>query len=179
VALWARVLRAIPGSRILVKTIQLDDPDQRERLYGEFEALGIGRSRVDVEGQSPQKDLLARYGSVDIGLDPFPYSGGLTTLEALWMGVPVVTLGGDRFAARHSRAHQECVGVREGIASGPDDYVARARALAQDLDRLEALRAGLRDRVRQSPLCDGPRFAVDLEAALRGMWREACARKAP
>src|SRR5207244_1694022 len=112
---------------------------------------------------------------VDIALDPFPYSGGLTTIEALWMGVPVVTMPGERFASRHSFSHLTVAGLGELIADGPETYLRIARELAYDLSRLAELRAGMRDRLRQSPLLQVERFTRGLEEALRVMWRRWCA----
>ena len=122
----------------------------------------------------PAAELLATYNRIDVALDPFPYSGGLTTCEALWMGVPVVTCPGETFASRHSLSHLANVGLEELVAQGPEDYVARAVEWATHLDWLSELRQGLRARVAASPLCDGPRFATHLLAALRGVWREWC-----
>jgi predicted O-linked N-acetylglucosamine transferase (SPINDLY family) len=176
VALWSKILREIPNARLLMITKQLSDPDTRRRYLEMFSAGGVGE-RVDLSGDRPHIDLLAGYGEIDIALDPFPYSGGLTTLESLWMGVPVITLGGDRFASRHSLSHLTAVGLPELIASGPDDYIARAVGLACDPERLATLRRELRPRMAASPLCDGSRFTRNLEDAYRYMWRSWCAGK--
>jgi predicted O-linked N-acetylglucosamine transferase (SPINDLY family) len=118
--------------------------------------------------------MRARYGAVDLALDTQPYSGGVTTLEAAWMGVPVVTWRGASFAGRHSATHLHAIGLDELIADDADGYVARAVGLAQARGRLAALRAGLRERVACSPLCDGDRFAGHLAAALGELWRRRC-----
>jgi predicted O-linked N-acetylglucosamine transferase (SPINDLY family) len=174
VQVWARLLAAEPGARILFAYAGYELAEVQARIAGWFAAEGIGAERLVFEGRLPQAKLLARYGRTDIALDSFPYSGGLTTLEALWMGVPVVTLPGRSFAGRHSFSHLSVVGLTETIAADADDYVAVVRRLGADRARLAALRAGLRGRVANSPLCDGPRFARGLEAALRGLWRERC-----
>jgi protein O-GlcNAc transferase len=174
-ALWARVLAAEPGARILFAYGGYELAEVQGRIGGWFAAAGIGAERLLFEGRMSQAELLARYGRTDIALDSFPYSGGLTTLEALWMGVPVVTLPGQSFAGRHSFSHLSVVGLIETIAADADDYVAIIRRLGADRPRLAALRAGLRARLAASPLCDGPRFARGLEAALRDLWRERCA----
>jgi predicted O-linked N-acetylglucosamine transferase (SPINDLY family) len=123
--------------------------------------------------------MLEEYGEIDIALDPFPFGGGLTSCEALWMGVPVVTLPGDRPASRQTAAFLDSVDLRECLASSPSDYVARATALASNPQRLAELRHTLRARMAASPLCDGPRFARALEAAFQGMWRRWRSDRAP
>ena len=135
-----------------------------------FAAAGVDPARLNLLGHSPHAEMLAAYGGIDLALDTFPYSGGLTTCEALWMGVPVVTCPGETFAGRHSLSHLSNVGLTETIASDLDDYVERAVSLASDLPYLAALRAGLRERMARSPLCDGPRFAGNLTALLRETW---------
>jgi predicted O-linked N-acetylglucosamine transferase (SPINDLY family) len=131
---------------------------------------------VELRGGSAREEHLATYRAIDIALDPFPYSGGLTTLDALWMGVPVVTLPGDTFASRHSLSHLAGVGLQELAARTADQYLALAAGLAEDLGRLADLRAGLRERVARSPLCDGDRLADELLAVLRDAWRAFCSR---
>jgi predicted O-linked N-acetylglucosamine transferase (SPINDLY family) len=179
VALWARVLAAVPGARLLLKGFAYADAEARARFLRLFAEAGVGESRLTLEGPSPHAELLAAYGRVDIALDPIPYSGGLTTLESLWMGVPVVTLPGETFASRHSASHLSNVGLPELIARDADDYVAIASRLASDRDRLAALRAALRARLAASPVCDGARYARGLEAAFREMWRRRCAGEKP
>jgi protein O-GlcNAc transferase len=174
IALWSKLLQQLPGSRLLMLTKQLGDTETRGRYRKMFAELGVA-DRVEFCGALPHRDLLAKYGAVDIALDTFPYSGGLTTLESLWMGVPVVTLGGVRFASRHSVSHLTTAGVPELITEGAEEYLSVAISLAQDLKRLEDLRMGLRQRVAESPLCDGQRFTLNLEAAYRKMWGEWCA----
>jgi protein O-GlcNAc transferase len=117
---------------------------------------------------------MAQYGDVDIVLDPFPYSGGLTTCEALWMGVPTITLPGEIFASRHSVSHLSNAGLADWAAASIEDYVDMAVARAADLEALAQLRAGLREKVRLSPLCDAPRFGRGLGAALRHTWKAWC-----
>src|SRR5262249_40876125 len=126
---------------------------------------------VDLLGRSPRVELLAQYHSIDLALDPLPYSGGLTTCEALWMGVPVITCPGETFASRHSLTHLANVGMTETIAGTWDEYVELAVSWARDLSRLSAVRAGLRQQVADSPLCDGKRFAGNFVQILRAAWR--------
>jgi predicted O-linked N-acetylglucosamine transferase (SPINDLY family) len=118
---------------------------------------------------------MGEYGDVDIVLDPFPYSGGLTTCEALWMGVPTITLPGEIFASRHSASHLSNAGLADWVTASTHDYVEAAVARAADLPALADLRASLRERVRLSPLCDAPRFGRSLGTALRHAWQDWCA----
>jgi predicted O-linked N-acetylglucosamine transferase (SPINDLY family) len=174
VELWTRILQRVPGSRLVLKFHGFDESFNRRR-YGElFARLGVSDDRVEFQGGAPHAEFLAAYNGVDVGLDPI-YNGGLTTCEALWMGVPVVTCPGETFPRRHSLSHLSNVGLTETIAGRLDDYVERAATLAADLPRLTAIRAGLRSRVAASPLCDGPRFAANLMALLRNAWRDWCA----
>ena len=137
-----------------------------------------GRSGWNFSAGRRVARMLAEYNRLDLVLDPFPYSGGITTCEALWMGVPVITLPGKTFAGRHSLSHLSNVGLTETVARDVADYVELAVRLANDLPRLAKWRAELRGQVARSPLCDGPRFAANLMTALRSIWQEWAA-KAP
>jgi protein O-GlcNAc transferase len=174
IALWARILKALPEARLKLQTRELSDVDTRERYYSLFAEAGIDSRRIHLAGRVPHKRLLTTYADIDIALDPFPYSGGLTTCEALWMGVPVITLTGNTFAGRHSTSHLTNVGLPELVTTTPEDYVAVALALAQDPQRLATLRQGLRERMAASPLCDAKGYTRDLEAAYRQMWVKYC-----
>jgi predicted O-linked N-acetylglucosamine transferase (SPINDLY family) len=176
--LWAKVLQRLPTARLLLKYKGMDNPALGERVRAILAGQGVEAERLELQGDSPHADLLAQYNTVDIALDTFPYNGGLTTCEALWMGAPVITLPGETFASRHSLSHLSGVGLTEMVACDQGDYVGLAVALAQDLPRLAALRAGLRPRMAASPLCDGPRFATNLLALLRAAWR-SWAEQAP
>jgi predicted O-linked N-acetylglucosamine transferase (SPINDLY family) len=172
VALWARVLAAVPGSRLFLKTRQLGDHTTRQSIIERYAAHGIGSERLLLEDVVPSRaEHLATYGRVDIALDPFPYSGITTSAEALWMGVPVLTLAGERFLSRQGVGLLMNTGLPEWVASSPDDYVARAVSHASDLQGLAKLRASLRERFLVSPVCDARRFARNFELALRGMWQ--------
>ena len=129
--------------------------------------------RIKLLGYSPRDEFLASYQEVDIALDPFPYNGGLTTLEALWMGVPVVTLHGDRFVS-HSRSILMNIGLGECVTDTEDEYVNKAVNLASDLPRLATLRSKLRSQLLNSPLCNGSDFTHGLEVAYRTMWETWC-----
>ena len=130
---------------------------------------GIDPARVDVHGAVPREQYLAAYAQVDLVLDTFPYPGGTTTCEALWMGVPTVTLAGETMIARQGASLLGAAGLGDWIAASPDAYVAQAAARAGDLARLASSRAHLREQVHASPLFDAKRFARNLEEALRAL----------
>lgn len=180
VALWSEILKAVPDSRLKLITFDLGDAAVRARIESLFADHGVTSDRLDFQGKVPRTELFAAYNTIDIALDPFPYSGGLTTLEALWMGVPVITKrDGDRFASRHSTTHLTAVGLPECIADDAEDYVGRALALANDADRRATLKAELRETMRISPLCDGAAFTRALEQAYRLMWQRLCTGEDP
>ena len=134
----------------------------------------IPPDRLLFSGQSPRDEYLAAYHDVDIGLDPFPFNGGTTTVEALWMGVPVISMRGDRFVSRMGASILSTVGLGEYVADNEEDYIAKATTLASDLTHLAELRIQLRAQLLNSPLCDGPGFTRDLESAYRTMWQAWC-----
>ncbi|EJL82730.1 putative O-linked N-acetylglucosamine transferase, SPINDLY family [Polaromonas sp. CF318] len=176
VALWARILQAVPGSRLHLMASQLSEASTRQTTLERFMAHGIDATRLLIQGPMPRIKYLQTYQRVDIALDPFPYTGGTTTAEALWMGVPVLTLAGNTFLSRQGVGLLMNAGLSEWIASDADDYVKRAVAHAGDLQKLSALRSSLRPQVMASPLFDAPRFARHFEAALRGVWHRWCAQ---
>ena len=171
---WSTILRRIPEARLILKTHQLSDRPTADAFLAAFAAHGISANRIEPRGSSGHRAFMGQYGDVDIVLDPFPYSGGLTTCEALWMGVPTITLPGEIFASRHSASHMSNAGLPDWVASSVDDYMNMAVARAGDLTALTDLRARLRDQVRRSPLCDAPRFGRGLGAALRRIWKTWC-----
>ncbi len=173
---WSEILRRTPGSRLLLKYRGLDDTGLRDRLIAAFAERGIHPDRLDIEGWTPQHASLFAYGRVDLALDTFPYGGNTTTCEALWMGVPVVTFPGSTFASRHGLTHLSNTGLTDSLAPDLAGFIDRAVELAGDPDRLAALRAAARPRMAASPLCDGPRFAGNLLAALRSPWQQWCTR---
>jgi predicted O-linked N-acetylglucosamine transferase (SPINDLY family) len=176
VRLWATVLRTVPGARLLLKWRSLLDPIARRRVIDAFAAEGIATDQLDLRGPSPHPAMLAEYGDMDIALDPFPFSGGLTSCEALWMGVPVVTLPGAAPASRQTLGFLRALGLDEWAAASTADYRRIAAALAADGHRLAAHRRDLRRRMAESALCDGPAFTRQVEAAYRAMWRRWCDR---
>ena len=170
VDLWARVLHAVPDSRLFLKAKQLDNQSVRAACIAQFSQLGINADRLILEAVSPRAELLAAYHRIDIALDPFPYTGATTSVEALWMGVPLITLKGDRFIARCGETINQNAGLDYLIAADTDEYVAKAVALASNLPRLVTLRSNLREQVLASPLFDAPRFARNFENAMHQMW---------
>ncbi|MBI5612226.1 MAG: tetratricopeptide repeat protein [Gammaproteobacteria bacterium] len=180
VAQWARILTALPEARLVLKNKFLGVDEMREGCYAQFERHGIARSRIDIVGRLPAlDDHLARYGQIDIALDTFPYNGTTTTCEALWMGVPVVALAGERHAARVGASLLTRMGLTELIARTPEEYVKLAVELANDAERLTRLRAGLRERMMHSSLCDAAGFTADLERVYREIWAAWCHERTP
>jgi predicted O-linked N-acetylglucosamine transferase (SPINDLY family) len=164
VAVWAELLRRVPDARLLLKYRGMD---RQSRIVHWFAEYGVDAGRIELSGWSPYGEYLEAYQQVDIALDPFPFNGGITTCDALWMGVPVVTCPGTTFASRHSLSHLATVDLMETVAPDTAAYVDLAAGLAEDLPRLARLRAGLRERMAQSPLCDGARLAENLLRLLR------------
>jgi predicted O-linked N-acetylglucosamine transferase (SPINDLY family) len=177
IATWAEILRRVPRARLVLKTHQLGDSATAEAFGAAFAAHGIAADRLEMRGSSGHRVFMGEYGDIDMVLDPFPYSGGLTTCEALWMGVPTITLPGEIFASRHSASHLSNAGLSDWVTGSVAAYVGMAVARAADVQALAVLRAGLRERVRRSPLCDAPRFGRNLGAALRHAWRKWCAEQ--
>ena len=174
VSLWSDVLRSIPGSRLLLKARAFGDDTERRNFEDRFSANGIAADRLMLRPHSPHASMLAEYADIDIALDPFPFSGGLTTCEALWQGVPVVTLRGNSLVSRQSASFLTELGLGDWIADSREDYLARATRMAGDLDSLAHLRAGLRERMKASPVCDSAGFTRDLERLYRGVWENFC-----
>ena len=173
--LWTRILECVPDSRLLLKDRAFRHSHVVERTQNLCDACGIPRERIVWEtGSDSRRDHLAMYGKVDIALDTWPYSGSTTTCEALWMGVPVVTLAGDSYVARMSASILTQVGLPELIAQSGEEYVACAVRWAGDLATLQRLRGDLRDFMCASPLCDGGEYTRVLEASYREMWRRWC-----
>ncbi|MBI5558348.1 MAG: tetratricopeptide repeat protein [Deltaproteobacteria bacterium] len=175
IRVWATILRELPSSRLLLKSTQSSCESVRNRLWLLFAGLGVAQERIHFAAFTKSFTAhMGLYGSVDIGLDTFPYNGTTTTCEALWMGVPVIILAGARHVARVGVSLLSTIGLDECIAANEKEYVRRAVALAADHTRLTALRQTMRARVSASPLCDGPGFTRDLEGAYRAMWRTWC-----
>jgi predicted O-linked N-acetylglucosamine transferase (SPINDLY family) len=170
VAAWSRILDRVPEATILIKDRALADEQTKQRLRTLFAAEGIDLARVRLSGRIEDlRGHLGLYGEVDVALDPFPYNGTTTTCEAMWMGVPPVTLRGTRHAGRVGASLLTQVGLADLIAEDLEGYVATAAALAGDRDRLARLRSAMRARMAASSLCDKAGFARRMEEALRNM----------
>ncbi|MBP2291985.1 O-linked N-acetylglucosamine transferase, SPINDLY family protein [Azospirillum rugosum] len=173
-ATWAAVMGRVPGARLLVKTTALSCPATAALWRARFAAFGIAPHRLTFRGGTGTMEHMAAIAGVDVALDPFPFSGSTTTLETLWMGVPVITLSGETFASRHSLAFQRTAGLDGMAARDRDQYVDLAVAWATDRDRLAAFRREARARMAASPLCDGERFGRGLAELLHAEWRRWC-----
>lgn len=174
---WAAILSRVPESRLVLKCLEFNDPALAPEVIRRFAALGIDPARIEcLRFTSTVTDHLAIYHNIDVALDPFPYNGTTTTFDALFMGVPVVSLQGERHVARVSSAILTTLGCPDLIAKSPDHYVDIAATLATDSARLRSYRETLRSRLHASPLADGPAFAARLSVALRTIWRQWCAR---
>lgn len=176
---WAVILHQVPKSRLFLKSANFGSEQLREYVFSVLESHGITRDRVRIEGESLHKALLASYNDVDIALDPWPYSGGLTTCEALAMGVPVVTLPGPTFAGRHSASHLVNAGLQELVANDWNQYINITVGLTKDIESLNVIRNNLRNILLSSPVCDGKLFSTHFTDAMRAVWQRYCDDKAP
>jgi protein O-GlcNAc transferase len=173
VALWAKILHAGPDSRLLLLGVDADAANST--LAARFAFHGIDSERLRFAPQRPRRHYLALYHDADIALDPFPYNGGVTSCDALWMGVPLVTLEGNTYHSRQGVMLLSNLGLTDLIARTPEEYVETAIRLARDPTRLAQLRSQLREQMAASPMGDGAAFARRLEAAYRVMWARWCA----
>ena len=171
VRVWSEILHAVPTAVLFLKDKNFDVESVRESFYDRFKVNGIQKDRLILEGESPRSKYLAAYNRVDIALSPFPYGGGTTSAEGLWMGVPVITMQGNHFLSHLGESIANNTGLSDWIAVDEEDYVAKAIAFSTDLEGLEKLRSRLRAQVLSRPLFDAERFANHFKNALRGMWK--------
>ncbi|HEU4338971.1 MAG TPA: tetratricopeptide repeat protein [Planctomycetota bacterium] len=171
---WSRILARAPESKLFLKNSTLGSGANRAHVAGRFGRHEISADRLVMEGPAEHFEFLSAYARVDVALDPFPYNGGTTTMEALWQGVPVLTFRGDRWASRQSASLLRAGGLDDFVAAGVDDLVDRAVRLSHDLDRIAEVRRGLRARLAASPACDTAAFARSMEA----LYREFVERRA-
>jgi predicted O-linked N-acetylglucosamine transferase (SPINDLY family) len=174
-ALWCRLLREIPNSRLIIKSGTVFADRAREHLAKQFQMHGIDEARIDVLDRLDSKtDHLALYNDVDIALDTYPYHGTTTTCEALYQGVPVTSLLGNLHASRVGLSLLSCVNLSDLATATPEKFISTAKTLAADPARLSTLRRSLRATMLNSPLCNAPAYAKRLESALRETWRAFC-----
>ena len=171
-ALWAKVLAHLPSARLHLRGNHFGLPEYRARFQTRLQRQGIDLRRVRLDTAVPRKQYLDAYHEIDIALDPFPYNGGTTTAEALWMGVPVLTISGDRMMARIGHSFLKTSGMEDWVAHTPAQFVELAVAKASDVAALTALRFTQRQNLRRSALFDPTLFSEDFETALRAMWRQ-------
>jgi len=176
-ALWGRVFERMPTARLLLKSQQLARPSFVEQTLARLAEVGISANRVIAQPPSGRLDYLAAHAKVDIILDTFPYTGGTTTCEALWMGVPTLTLAGRSMLERQGVAMMSSAGLPDWVAQTPDEYVDKAVEFAMATDELARLRRRLREHVRGSPMFDTRRFVAHFQDALEGMWDSVKARQ--
>lgn len=170
--LWAGILAALPAAHLRLQCQQLADTGAKAQLAARLQQRGVDLDRLTMLGSVERESYLGAHAEVDVILDTFPYPGGTTTCEALWMGVPTLTLAGDTLLERQGASFLTVAGLPDWIAPNKSEYVNRAIAAASDLERLADLRSTLRQQVMESPLFDAPRFARRLEDAFWQMWRE-------
>jgi protein O-GlcNAc transferase len=174
VVLWARILMCIPNSRLMLKSLSFYDPQICQRVVERFAIHGVAPDRLLLTLGKHREEYFADYNQVDIALDPFPFTGGTTSIDAIWMGVPVITLRGNTMGARQGEGILNNIGLPDWIAKDEDDYVALAVKKAADLAALSRLRSELRSKLELSPLCDAKSFAQNLEGAFVEMWKNFC-----
>jgi predicted O-linked N-acetylglucosamine transferase (SPINDLY family) len=174
IAVWSRILKRIPKACLLLKSQSFNDTGIRESVMARFAAEGISADRLELEVNSPRREYFTAYNRVDIALDPFPFPGGTTSVEGIWMGVPMITLSGDRIISRQGESILRNINLQDWIAEDEDDYVELAVRKAGDLASLAKLRSQLRQRLEFSPLCDAKLFAQHLEEAFKQMWSKLC-----
>jgi predicted O-linked N-acetylglucosamine transferase (SPINDLY family) len=179
VATWSRILLAVPGSRLVLNNCNFLEAAFRDLFLARFAAQGVGAGQLELIFTAPQPRTWEAYGAIDIALDPFPHNAGTTTIEALWSGVPVLSLAGRPSVGRFGASILHAVGLDDWVTTDADAYVARAVAAASDLDALAALRAGLRPQFEASPLRDAPGLARWVEQAYRALWDEWCMTAEP
>ena len=171
IKLWSELLKKIPKSKLFLKYKSLNDDYYKDSIKRKFNKNGIEESQLILEGSSPREDLLKTYNKIDISLDPFPYSGGTTNFESVWMGVPILTLKGKKFISRCGESVNHNLGMSDWIARDEDNFVSKASVFCSDLNKLSDLRARLRQKALNSPLFDSKKFAEDFHEALWKMWK--------
>lgn len=168
---WAEILKQVPNAQLHIKTMQFEDEYAREYIYQAFQTLGIAPERLKLIGRSSQREHLEFYQTLDIALDPFPWSGGISTLEALWMGAPVITLNE---GLRTSSSLLFNLGYSQFVSNSQREYIDCAVQLSNQIESLQTFRDSIRSRLWESSICNGRRFAREIEDSYRMMWRKWC-----
>jgi len=175
VRMWSKVLSELPSSRLLIKAVPLGEQTLAEALLDRFEKNGVTRDRIDVRGITPKReDHLSLYSKVDIHFDTFPYNGTTTTCEAAWQGVPTLTLAGEQHRSRVGLSILHQLNMDDWVAFSEQEFVEKAVAKARDIGGLAQLRSGLRQKIAESPLTDGPAFVAALEREFDKMVESVC-----
>lgn len=174
ISVWSEILNAVPNSKLIMKDFCFIDRATCEQTREQFLQEGITTDRIILETWDPSPKHMETYSRIDMGLDPFPFNGATTTCEALWMGVPVVTLAGDAYHSRSGISLLSNIGLKELVAETHEQYVKIAVQLAVDVDKLQPLRKQLRDMMKESPLMKAPQFTLNLENCYRRMWQKWC-----
>jgi predicted O-linked N-acetylglucosamine transferase (SPINDLY family) len=160
---WIRLVYSVPGARLFLKAMTMSDPDTMKAIRGLFEKNGMDMARLILEGGSDHQQMLKQYADVDVALDTFPFSGGNTSLEALWQGVPVVTLEGDRWASCATAGFHRILGFEDLVARSWDEYISKAKEWAEDLEKRKKFRLEIRQRMNKSGFLDVQGFAREME----------------
>ena len=174
IKLWSAILNELPQSRLLLKAPSFKDAMAVRTFRQRFEQEGVDADRIEFRGPTGLSDMMAEYADVDIALDPVPYNGGTTTLQALWMGVPVLVKAGNNFVSRMGASFMGAAGLGDWVAGNDAEYVELAVRKAADRQALLELKKGLRERLQSSPAWDIDQYTRDFEAALRKMWTSHC-----
>ncbi len=179
IRLWAAVLAQVPGSRLLLKAPSFKDPGAIRTFRERFAGVGVDAARLEFRGPTGLADMMAEYADVDIALDPVPYNGGTTTLQAMWMGVPVIVQKGTQFVSRMGASFMAAAGLEDWVAGDDTEYVEIAARMATDRPALLALKRGMRERLQSAAAWDIAHYVGDFEIALRTIWAEHCAAPSP
>jgi predicted O-linked N-acetylglucosamine transferase (SPINDLY family) len=177
VAVWSEILAHVPEAKLMLKSRQLEDPEIRLTTQARFSQHGIPPKRLILEGVTNRNDYLEAFNRIDIALDPFPFPGGTTSADAIWMGVPVLTRKGENLISRQGEGILTSAKLTEWIATDNENYVRKAVAFATDLERLVELKKELRKRDESRPLYDADQFARDFEVLVRSIWKDYCKEK--
>jgi predicted O-linked N-acetylglucosamine transferase (SPINDLY family) len=173
-SLWARVIAAVPASRLMILSPAMEEPEADQEISRLFARHGMPPERLDIAHRAPRKKYLELFNHIDLHLDTFPYHGCTTTCDALWMGVPTVTLAGRAYASRMGVSLLTAAGLPDFIAASPQQYTDITIRAATDPSRLTDLRRTMRERMQASPLMDYKRLAREIEKAFRYAWRQWC-----